>query len=106
MDDLTHNTLMHNLLAPDDKRELLTEEAVELLTTPLDLSSYKSAIMKAMVRGRSAMSKARRNLQKRIGRASDEALFAQMIFYGVTLLGRSEREVWLMPLGDLIDQWE
>ena len=42
---------MHNLLAPDDKRELLTEEAVELLTTPLDLSSYKSAIMKAMVRG-------------------------------------------------------
>ena len=52
------------------------------------------------------MSKARRNLQKRIGRASDEALFAQMIFYGVTLLGRSEREVWLMPLGALLDQWE
>ena len=51
MDDLTHNTLMHNLLAPDDKRELLTEEAVELLTTPLDLSGYKSAIMEAMVRG-------------------------------------------------------
>jgi hypothetical protein len=24
----------------------------------------------------------------------------------VTLLGRSEREVWLMPLGDLLDQWE
>ena len=29
-----------------------------------------------------------------------------MIFYGVTLLGRSEREVWLMPLGALLDQWE
>ena len=51
MDDLTHNTLMHNLLAPDDKRELLTEEAVELLTTPLDLSGYKAAIMEAMVKG-------------------------------------------------------
>jgi hypothetical protein len=24
----------------------------------------------------------------------------------VTLLGRPEREVWLMPLGALLDQWE
>ena len=45
------STLVHNLLEPDDKRELLTEEAVELLTTPLELASYKSAIMEAMVRG-------------------------------------------------------
>lgn len=37
---------------------------------------------------------------------SDEETFARMIFYGVTLLGRSEREVWLMPLGALLDQWE
>jgi hypothetical protein len=29
-----------------------------------------------------------------------------LIFYGTTLLGRSEREVWLMPLGHLLDQWE
>ena len=43
--------LVHNLLEPDDKRELLTEEAVELLTTPLDLSGYKAAIMEAMVNG-------------------------------------------------------
>ena len=28
------------------------------------------------------------------------------MFIGVTLLGRPEREVWLMPLGDLLDQWE
>jgi len=33
-------------------------------------------------------------------------LFARLIFYGVTLLGRPEREVWLMPLGALLDQWE
>ena len=45
------STLVHNLLELDDKRELLTEEAVELLTTPLDLSGYKSAIMEAMVKG-------------------------------------------------------
>ena len=45
------STLVHNLLEPDSKRELLTEEAVELLTTPLDLSSYKAAIMDAMVKG-------------------------------------------------------
>ena len=45
------STLVHNLLDPDSKRELLTEEAVELLTTPLDLSGYKAAIMEAMVKG-------------------------------------------------------
>ena len=45
------STLVHNLLEPDNKRELLTEEAVELLTTPLDLAGYKAAIMEAMVKG-------------------------------------------------------
>ena len=45
------STLVHNLLEPDAKRELLTEEEVELLTTPLDLSGYKAAIMEAMVKG-------------------------------------------------------
>ena len=45
------STLVHNLLEPDDKRELLTEEAVELLTTLFDLSGYKAAIMEAMVKG-------------------------------------------------------
>lgn len=33
-------------------------------------------------------------------------MFARLIFYGVTLLHRSEPEVWLMPLGHLLDQWE
>ena len=37
---------------------------------------------------------------------SDEETFARLLFYGVTLLGREEREVWLMPLGALLDQWE
>ena len=37
---------------------------------------------------------------------SDEETFTRLLFYGVTLLGRPEREVWLMLLGALLDQWE
>ena len=43
--------LIHNLKNKDDQRELLTAEAVELLTSPLELAAYKNAIMEAMVRG-------------------------------------------------------
>lgn len=34
-----------------EKRELLTEDDVELLTSPLDLAVYKDAIMEAMSKG-------------------------------------------------------
>ena len=44
------SVLIHNL-QNQDKRELLTEETVELLTSPLDLASYKEAIMEAMMKG-------------------------------------------------------
>ncbi|AHM55898.1 hypothetical protein EAL2_c05960 [Peptoclostridium acidaminophilum DSM 3953] len=43
--------LIHNLRNRDDRRDLLTEEELELLTTPFDLSEYKNAIMASMVRG-------------------------------------------------------
>lgn len=43
--------LVHNLKHKDDKRELLTEEMVELLTVPADLATYKSAIMDALLKG-------------------------------------------------------
>ena len=43
--------MIHNLKHPEDKKELLTAELVELLTSPYDLSEYKDAIMEAMVRG-------------------------------------------------------
>ncbi len=43
--------LIHNLKNKDNKRELLTEEEIELLTTPFDLAHYKDAIMAAMLRG-------------------------------------------------------
>lgn len=43
--------LVHNLQHPEDKRELLDEETVELLTSPLELAAYKDALMEAMFRG-------------------------------------------------------
>jgi hypothetical protein len=42
---------IHNIQHPNDKRELLTEDMLELMTTPLDLSEYKGAIMAAMLKG-------------------------------------------------------
>lgn len=43
--------LIHNLKHKDSQRELLTEELVELLTTPLDLAGYKTAITEALYKG-------------------------------------------------------
>jgi len=43
--------LIHNIKNKDDRRELLTEEEVELLTTPFDLAGYKNAIMASMMMG-------------------------------------------------------
>ena len=49
-----------------------------------------------------------RRIKKRINGSdtSDGEIFARLIFYGVTLLNRTEEEVWLMPIGHLLDQWE
>ena len=33
-------------------------------------------------------------------------MFARLIYYGITQLGRDEEGVWLMVIGDLLDQWE
>lgn len=43
--------LIHNLTHKDEQKELLTEEAVELLTTPLDLAQFKAAISEALFKG-------------------------------------------------------
>ena len=45
------SVLIHKLQNPAEKQELLTEEAVELLTSPLELGEYKNAIMDAMYKG-------------------------------------------------------
>ncbi len=43
--------LIHNLKNKDTQKEPLTEEEVELLTSPLELATYKSAITEAMFKG-------------------------------------------------------
>jgi len=43
--------LIHNLQNPKDKQDLLTEDIVELLTSPLELAEYKDAIMETMYKG-------------------------------------------------------
>ena len=43
--------LVHNLKDKEHPKELLTEDVVELLTTPLDLAGYKTAIMEALCKG-------------------------------------------------------
>src|SRR6056297_777709 len=43
--------LIHNIKNKDDKKDLLTEEEVEVLTTPFDLANYKNAIMASMMKG-------------------------------------------------------
>ena len=43
--------LVHNLKNKDNPKDTLSEEDVELLTSPLELAAYKSAITEAMFRG-------------------------------------------------------
>ncbi|ERI11241.1 hypothetical protein [Aneurinibacillus aneurinilyticus] len=43
--------LIRNLKNKNAPEELLTEEEVELLTSPLDLAAYKTAITEAMFKG-------------------------------------------------------
>ena len=43
--------LIHNLKNKNAPKELLTEDVVELLTTPLDLAGYKTAITEALYKG-------------------------------------------------------
>ena len=42
---------IHNLKNKDAPREPLSEEEVELLTSPLELAAYKNAITEAMFKG-------------------------------------------------------
>ena len=42
---------IHNLQHPDEPQPLLTEEGVELLTTPYDLADFKEAIFESMAKG-------------------------------------------------------
>jgi hypothetical protein len=48
---VNQSILIHNLKNRDTPKELLTEEEVELLTSPLELATYKNAITEAMFKG-------------------------------------------------------
>jgi len=43
--------LIYNLKHKDAPKDLLTDDEVELLTTPLELANYKNAISEAMFKG-------------------------------------------------------
>jgi hypothetical protein len=43
--------LIHNLKNKDNQKDMITEEEIELLTSPLDLAACKTAITEAMFRG-------------------------------------------------------
>ena len=43
--------LIHNIRHKDNPKALLTEDEVEILTTPRDLTQYKSAITEALFKG-------------------------------------------------------
>ena len=43
--------LIHNLKDKENPKELLTEDVVELLTSPLDLAGYKTSITEALYKG-------------------------------------------------------
>ena len=60
------SVLIYNLKHKDAPKELLTEEAVELLTSPLQLASYKNAITEAMFKGtaRNVVSEGAENVSK------------------------------------------
>ena len=45
------STLVYNIKHKDAPKELLTEDEVEILTSPIDLAEYKEAIMNALYRG-------------------------------------------------------
>ena len=51
--------LIYNLRHKDEPKPLLTEEEVELLTSPLELATYKDAIMEPCSGVRSGTSRVR-----------------------------------------------
>ena len=59
--------LIHNLKNKNDTKELLTEEEVELLTSPLDLAEYKDAITDALLKA------TKRNIESEMDSKNPEA---------------------------------
>ena len=95
------------LSAEDDATYANMEKDLNDLSNEIRRMERRDAIMDALMKG------TKRNIETEPEKkltggqdTSDEEVFARLIFYGVTLLNRTEEEVWLMPLGHLLDQWE
>ncbi len=43
--------MIHNLKHPEDKKDLLEPETVELFTTPYEIAGFKEAIMDCLIKG-------------------------------------------------------
>ncbi len=48
---LANQSILIYNLKHEDKKELLTEDVIELLTSPFDLAEYKTALTEAMYKG-------------------------------------------------------
>jgi len=100
------SVMIHNLQNLLKKGNYLQKKQLNCLLHLLNWVNTKMPLWKPWLKVQSAMWKVRKHPQKLTGRVSDEESFARLIFYGVSLLQRSEQEVWLMPIGHLLDQWE
>ena len=105
------SVLIHNLQHPEDKKEPLTQDAMELLTSPFELAGYKEAIMEAMYKGtkrniESETDSKKDGLKKRGSRVTDAELFTRLFYYGTAQLGFTPEETMLLPFGLLLDLWE
>ena len=87
--------LIHNLKDKEHPKEPLTEDVVELLTTPLDLAGYKTAITEALYKGTKRNVESEKDAKKRASRVtvSDAELFTRLLYYGLAHLHLSQDEV-------------
>jgi hypothetical protein len=88
--------LIHNLRNPKDKQDVLTEEAVELLTSPLGLAEYKSAIMEAMMKGSKRNVESEAEPEKNTQPVSDEESFTGSLLRQCSSEPH-RRGTWLTP---------
>ena len=91
------SVLIHNLQHPEDKKEPLTQDAVELLTSPFELAGYKEAHYGSHVQGHQAEYRKRDGLKKRGSRVTDAELFTWLFYYGTAQLGFTPEETMLLP---------
>ncbi len=99
----------HNFRFPGRNKSLITAEFILPFIISQNIGEYYKQINNAIGLGAERFIQSEAGIEKakkRTGRVNDEETFARLIFYGVSLLNRSEQEVWLMPMGHLLDQWE